>query len=97
MRWHKSYLQAVIELNRVPPVELAHTFKSKRSDEPCVANSSKRGWSKALPELLERRGIHVVIVIVAEENDIDYWQILECYPRLAHPFGANPTKGTCAF
>lgn len=77
LRRHKSYFERVIELYGVPPIEFAHAFESKWPDEPRVAGCSKHGWGEALPELLERLGIRVVIVIMAEEDDIDCWQVLE--------------------
>src|SRR4051812_23739712 len=89
-------LEHVVDLDIVPPVEFMHIFEPKRADDACVTGGSKHGWREVLPELLERRGVQVVIVIVTEEDDIDRRQVPERNAGLTHPLGTYLTKWACA-
>src|SRR5712692_9701990 len=95
LRRYEGHLERIVELNLVPPIELTQILETKGADSPRVAGGSEDGRRKALPELCQRRDIHMVIVIVAEQDDIDLRQVFERHARLAHSLGTDPAKGAC--
>ena len=95
LRRYEGHLERIVELNLVPPIELTQILETKGADSPGVAGGSENGRRKALPELCQRRDIHMVIVIVAEQDDIDLRHIFERHARLAHSLGADPAKSAC--
>jgi hypothetical protein len=82
-------------LNLVPPIELTHILESNGTDNPRVAGGSEHGRREALPELCQRRDVQMVIVIVAEQDDIDRRQVLERHAGLAYSLGPDPAKRAC--
>src|SRR5258705_11853050 len=89
---HEGHLERSVELNLVPTIELTHILESKGADNPRVAGGSEDRRREALPELCQRRDVEMVIVIVAEQDDIDLRQVLERHAGLAHPLWTDPAK-----
>src|ERR1700680_3039171 len=81
----------------VPPVELAHVLKAERTDQPRVACGDKNRRREEFAELPQGREIKMVIVIVTEQDEVDFWQVVECHAGLAHPPGTYPAQRTCPF
>src|SRR3546814_7106554 len=65
------------------------------SSDVCSSDLDQR--PVALPQPLERRHIHMVVMIVAEEHDVDLRQIIEPYARRPHPFRPREGEGRGAF
>ena len=96
LRWHEGYFERIVDLNHLPPIELTQILEPERPEEPRVAGGSKHGRGEAFSELDQRRDIQMVIVVVAQENDVDLRKVRERHPGLAHAPGTDPAKRACA-
>src|SRR5882672_7740129 len=89
LRGNKRDLQHIVELNVIPPIELMDLLESKRHDKPRIAVGREHRWRETLPQLFQRRDVQMVIVIVAEQNDVDCRQVLERYAGPADALGSD--------
>src|SRR5262249_62344284 len=61
----EGQLERAVEADLVPPVELVQTAEPERSEQPSVAGGRQHGRCETLPQSRQRRGVEVVVVVVA--------------------------------
>src|SRR5262249_9155357 len=79
---------------RFPPVKLNALAKSFSSQIPTVSQSSHEGRIPPVAKPPQTWQIHVIVMVVAQENQIDARQALQGNTRIAHAFRAGPADRT---
>jgi len=74
-----------------------HLPDPERFDYATIASRDEHDRVEPVPELRQRRDIQMVIVIVAEENNVDPRQRLPCHAGITNPLRPRPTDRTRAF
>lgn len=78
----------------LPPVELVHLGESGCFDPAAVAEPGHDRWLVGIRQSPQCRQIHVVVVVVAEQNEVDGGQIVEAQPGWAVALRAGEGYGT---
>ena len=76
----------------LPPVELDDPRESGADEQVTVAQWSDGEWIVDFCDPAERGQIAVVVMIVAEEYEMDLWQLLQRDARRMYTFGPNFAK-----
>ena len=80
------------ERKRLAPVESPRSYTRPAQDR-VVAQAGDDDRPVALPQPLQRRQVHMVVMIVADEDEVDLGQILEADARRPHPLWADEGEG----
>ena len=78
----------------LPPVQLDDPRESGADEQVTVAQWSDGEWIVDFCDPAERGQIAVVVMIVAEEYEMNVGQFVQGEARRMHPFGADFTKGS---
>ena len=72
-----------------PPQSRATARAPAAAQDRVVAEAGDDQRPVALPEAAQRRQVHMVVMIVADEDEVDPRQILEAHARRADPARAD--------
>ena len=78
---------------RLPPVDLLGARDAVVGEVPRVAETGDDSRMEPRDEAPQRPQVHVVVVIVADHDEIDRRQVLEADPRRSMPLRPDPGDG----
>ena len=67
-------------------------MEAERSDQPSVAGGAQHDRRAALLQIAQRRQVEMVVVVVAQQDDVDGRKILECNAGPAHTAWSHETE-----
>ena len=67
-----------LDVERISPVELVDALDAVLREQRAVAETDHEPGIVAFGEFGQRRDVHVVVVVVTNENQIDRWELVEC-------------------
>ncbi len=88
---YENDAQSLADRRFVPPIELTHVREPEWSDQTRVPGGNENGRRESTKPL-QRCEVEMVIVIVTEQNEIDFGQGIERDTGLAHPPRAKPCE-----
>jgi hypothetical protein len=71
LRRNESKPASIVERERFPPVEFVQLPKADRRKDATIPGGGEEDWRMAFLEACQGGEIEVVIMIVAEQHDID--------------------------
>ena len=96
LRGYARESNALREGNGLPPVDVLRARNAVALEKPRVAESRDDARMKRRHQPTERRQIHVIVVVVAQQHDIDRRQVLEPDSRWRMAPGSRPAHRTRA-
>src|SRR5262245_21034887 len=97
LRGYEGEFALLAQREEVPPIELMQLPDPERLDDAAIAGCDEHDRIEPVPEPHQGRDIQMVIVVVAEEDDVDQRQRLPCDARITNPLRPRPANRTCPF
>jgi hypothetical protein len=91
-RGHRGHRHALPDLYRLPPVEVSRSGHPLPLEERRVPEADEHGRRTRGGEPSQRRDVHVVVVVVADEHRVERRQILEPDARRTMPPRPDPRE-----
>lgn len=96
LRRSRSQSESSCKLRAIPPIHLHDLLDPQTAQPSSISQSRVERRAMRLPQLAQRREVHVVVVIVTQQHAIDPWQLLESDSRRSHPLRSSPRNRTRA-
>src|SRR3954454_6786924 len=96
LRGHERDFQSAGERERVPPIELAQIGEAERTENARVTGCSEHAGREALPQPAQCGYVEMVVMIMAEQDEIDLRQIVKRHAGPADALWAHAAKWTGA-